>query len=273
MTLCGNLLIIGLFLQSQRLRSPMYFFLSNLSLCDILLSRSVVPILLCALLNDGEKMSLVACMAQASASGFFTAAECNILTLMSYDRCLAVCNPLHYINIMNYRFCFQLVTCFWFMSLLYTLIFIAEMSFLEFCRCNIIDYIYCEVAPLFEISCKDSTILQITTTVTSIPAVVSPFFFIIVTYVIIFITILRISSNIERKKSFSTCSSHLTVVCTYYGILIAKYTIPSKGRSLNMNKAMSLLYTVVTPLINPIIYSFRNKEIRETVAKISYMKR
>ncbi|OCT90791.1 hypothetical protein XELAEV_18019408mg [Xenopus laevis] len=273
MTLCGNLLITGSFLHSQQLGSPMYFFLSHLSLCDILLSASVVPKLLSALLKPGERMTIVGCIVQVFASGSFTGAECNLLTAMSYDRYLAICNPLHYINIMNTRFCFQLVTWSWCLSLLYCLIIIAEMSGLEFCSCNIIDYIYCDVAPLLHISCKDSTIIQITTIVMSLPAVISPFLFVIVTYVSIFITILRISSNSGRKKAFSTCSSHLTVVCTYYGILIAKYTIPSKGRSLNMNKAISLLYTVVTPLINPIIYSFRNKEIRETVAKIIYMKR
>ncbi|KAE8620573.1 hypothetical protein XENTR_v10010332 [Xenopus tropicalis] len=272
MTLFGNLLIAGLFLQSQHLGSPMYFFLSHLSLCDIFLSSSVVPKLLSTLLRTGERMSIIGCFVQVFASGSFTGAECNLLTVMSYDRYLAICNPLHYINIMNTRFCFQLLVWSWCLSLLYCLIIIAEMSDLEFCRCNIVDYIYCDVAPLLEISCKDSMILQITTIVISIPAVISPFLIIIATYVSISITILRISSNSGRQKAFSTCSSHLTIVCTYYGILIAKYTIPSKGRSLNMNKFISLLYTVVTPLLNPIIYSLRNKEIRETVAKNIYMK-
>ncbi|KAE8620574.1 hypothetical protein XENTR_v10010333 [Xenopus tropicalis] len=272
MTLCGNLLIIGLFLQGQQLRSPMYFFLSHLSLCDILLSTSVVPNLLSALLTEGESITFIGCITQFLATGATTAAECYLLTAMSYDRYLAICNPLRYIRMMNSRLCAQLVTWSWFLSLLYCTIDITEIYDLDFCGCNVLDYIYCDIEPLLDISCKNTSKLQKTTMIISVPAALFPFVFILSTYIKISLTIFRISSNTGKQKAFSTCSSHLTVVCTYFGILIAKYTLPSNVQSLNVNKAISLLYTAVTPVLNPIIYSLRNKEIRDAVTKWTFMR-
>ncbi|OCT90795.1 hypothetical protein XELAEV_18019412mg [Xenopus laevis] len=267
MTLCGNLLIIGLFLQGRHLTSPMYFFLSHLSFCDIMLSTSVAPNLLSALLEKGKTMTFGGCIAQFFASGLATAVECNLLTVMSYDRYLAICNPLQYIRIMNSRLCIQLVTLSWLLTLLYCIIDITEIIQLDFCGYNILDYVYCDVAPLLEISCKNTSDIEMTTMILSLPGALLPLLFILSTYIKISLTVLRISSSTGKQKAFSTCSSHLTIVCTYFGILIAKYTVPSKGQSLNMNKAISLLYTSVTPVLNPMIYSFRNKEIRAAIAK------
>ncbi|KAG8431865.1 hypothetical protein GDO86_019712 [Hymenochirus boettgeri] len=268
MTTCGNLVIIVLYLQTQPLRSPLYFFLSNLALSDILLATSVVPNLLCTLSSGRETiMSTSGCIIQVLASGSSTAAESNLLTVMSYDRYLAVCNPLHYNRVMTPRRCSFLVSLCWFLSLLYTFIAIMEILDLEFCGCNVINYTYCDIIPLLDISCKNSQILEISTTVISFPAVVFPFCFTILSYINISLAVFRISSNTGRKKAFSTCSSHLGVVCTYFGVLIAKYTVSSKGRSVTINKAISMVYTVVTPLLNPIIYSFRNQEIKGAVTK------
>ncbi|KAE8620537.1 hypothetical protein XENTR_v10010312 [Xenopus tropicalis] len=257
----ANLLIIALYLGSQNLRSPMYFFLSNLSITDILLSTTVVPNLLSALINNGKLMSVSACVAQYFAAGVLTGFECLLLTVMAYDRYLAICKPLHYVTIMTNKHCLHLVIWAWVEIVVISVPTTTAISYSGFCEYNKLDYIYCDYLPLLEVSCADVSTLEMLIPVMSIPVVVLPLLFILTTYVCIFFSILRISSNTGRQKAFSTCSSHLTVVCTYYGILLAKYAVPTKGQSLNANKIISLLYMMVTPLFNPIIYSFRNQEI------------
>ncbi|KAM4749274.1 olfactory receptor 10A7-like [Rhinophrynus dorsalis] len=267
MTLCGNILIITLFLASHHLQSPMYFFLCHLSLCDMLLSTTIVPNLLHTLLRDSSSISVIGCLSQLCICGVFSGSECFLLTVMSYDRYLAICNPLHYVSIMSIQLRFYLVMCSWTLGVSFSLIYGIPISLLEFCGCNIIDNIFCDLAPLLEASCTDTYIMEVEVIVFSIPVILGPFLFIISTYVRIFLTIIKISSTTGRQKAFSTCSSHLTVVSTYYGILSAKYTVPSKGQLLNLNKLISLLYTAVTPLLNPIIYSLRNQEIRSALSK------
>ncbi|KAE8620536.1 hypothetical protein XENTR_v10010311 [Xenopus tropicalis] len=261
LVLGGNLLIVVLYLGSHQLRSPMYFFLSNLSITDILLCTNVVPNLLSALLSGGNPMSVSACVTQFFAAGIFTGAECLVLTVMAYDRYLAICKPLHYVTIMTNKHCLHLVIWSW-VEIVFTGVSITiTTSHSGFCGCNILDYIYCDYLPLLKVTCSDNSALESMIAVISIPVLVLPFFFLVTSYVCIFLSILRISSRTGRQKAFSTCSSHLTVVCTYYGILFAKYIVPTKGQSLNVNKTISLLYIMVTPLFNPIIYSFRNQEI------------
>ncbi|KAM4749283.1 olfactory receptor 10A7-like [Rhinophrynus dorsalis] len=267
MTLCGNILIITLFLVSHHLQSPMYFFLCHLSLCYMLLSTSIVPNLLWTLLGDISRISVIGCLSQFYICGIFTGSECFLLTVMSYDRYLAICNPLHYVSIMSIQLRFYLVMCSWALGFFMSLIYTIPIFLLEFCGCDIIDNIYCDLAPILEASCTDTYIMEVEVIVLSFPTVLGPFLFIISTYVRIFLTIIKISSTTGRQKAFSTCSSHLTVVSTYYGILSAKYTVPSKGQLFNFSKVMSLLYTAVTPLLNPIIYSLRNQEIRSALSK------
>ncbi|KAE8620579.1 hypothetical protein XENTR_v10010338, partial [Xenopus tropicalis] len=266
----GNLLLIGLYLGDKHLHSPMYFFLSHLSICDILLSTSVAPILLCTLLSEGKTLTVPGCIAQYLVSSVITAVECFLLTVMSYDRYLAICNPLRYVNNMSPSHCRHLVTCTWILGLLVVSTVMIMIYLLGFCGNNIIDFVYCEFTSLIQASCSDTFYVEELAMALSLPVIVLPFVFIISTYVSIFIAILRISSITGREKAFSTCSAHLTVVCMYYGILIAKYTAPSKGQALNLNKMISVLYTVGTPLLNPIIYSLRNQEIRKALSKLIF---
>ncbi|XP_075061806.1 olfactory receptor 6B1-like [Mixophyes fleayi] len=270
-TITGNVLIAGLILRSQHLHTPMFFFVCHLSLSDILLSTNVVPNLLCAVVGQGKIMSVNSCVTQYYFASFSAISECFLLTVMSYDRYLAICQPLHYITIMGISFRLHLAVWSWVLGFLLT--FVIPVYLMQFCGCNTIDHIYCDLAPLLEASCSDISHVKIETIVFSIPIVLFPFVFIIVTYVRIVFTILQISTTTGRQKAFSTCSSHIIVVTIYYGTLIAKYTVPSSGHSLNFNKVISLLYTVFTPLLNPSIYSLRNQEIREALSKLIHVKK
>ncbi|XP_075433912.1 olfactory receptor 11A1-like [Ascaphus truei] len=249
----------------------MYFFLCNLSLSDILLITNIVPQMLQVILEEGATISFTSCITQLYINGVSASAECFLLTVMSYDRYLAICNPLHYSSIMGASLCYTLVTLCWMLGFMLILIAAWLICELQFCGPNVIDHFYCELGPLLELSCSDTSIVEIAMFVETLPIIIFPFVFVLLTYVYILLTILKIPSTTGKQKAFSTCSSHLAVVCTYYGTLIAKYMVPSRGHLQNLNKVLSLLYTVVTPLFNPIIYSLRNKEIRAALRKCIWM--
>ncbi|KAM8972640.1 olfactory receptor 6B1-like [Pelodytes ibericus] len=181
---------------------------------------------------------------------------------MSYDRYLAICNPLQYCSIMDFRLCFQLTLWSWLLGIIAMFIIVIFVGNLLFCGPQIIDHYFCDLAPLLELSCSDYTIPELIDFISAICFVLLPFFFILFTYISIFITIAGISSTVGKQKSFSSCSSHLIVVSTYYLTLITIYLASSKGQSFNVNKVISLLYTMGTPFLNPIIYSLRNQEIK-----------
>ncbi|KAM4749336.1 olfactory receptor 5P66-like [Rhinophrynus dorsalis] len=264
-TIAGNLLIIVLVSATHQLQSPMYFFLSHLSMSDILVTSTISPNMLDITLKEGAIISFVGCFSQFSMFSLSTAAECLFLTVMSYDRYLAICKPLHYTTIMNFTFCRHLVICSWVLGFFITMIVRILINSLHFCGPNIIDHFFCDYAPLMQLSCSDTkTIHMIVVLIVALQTMIETAF-IIATYFSIFLTILKISSSTGRQKAFSTCSSHLSVVCAYYGTLMAIYVAPSGRRLSNMNKILSLLYTVVTPLLNPIIYSLKNQEMRNAL--------
>ncbi|XP_075433918.1 olfactory receptor 5G3-like [Ascaphus truei] len=266
-TLTGNILIIVLVSTSHQLRTPMYFFLSHLSLSDILLTTDIVPNMLYVIMAEGIVISLVGCITQYFLFAVSISAECFLLTMMSYDRYLAICHPLRYSSIMDFKLCCQLVSWSWFLGFMITLNMVILVCSFQLCNPNVIDHFFCDLAPLLEHSCSNRFIAETVLSFLGIPCVILPSIFIIVTYICITLTIIRISSTTGRQKAFSTCSSHLAVVCTYYGTLFAKYVVPSKGQSVNIMKITSLLYTVITPLFNPIIYTLRNKEIQAALRK------
>ncbi|XP_018415330.1 PREDICTED: olfactory receptor 11L1-like [Nanorana parkeri] len=268
LTICGNLLIIVLVSYCQNLQCPMYIFLTQLSMNDILLSTDIVPNMLHTIVNIHGTITFMGCITQLY---FFSASEtleCFLLMVMSYDRYLAICDPLHYGSIMKISFSLKLAAVSWVLSFSLILIDILTISNLQFCGSNIIDHFFCDLAPLLELSCSETYIVQIEVILLSVPVIIVPCLVILASYIHIIITVTRIPSNIDRQKVFSTCISHLTVVSIFYGTLFTVYTLPTRGQSSHLAKALSLLYTVGTPLMNPIIYSLRNKDIKKALKKM-----
>ncbi|XP_075061769.1 olfactory receptor 11L1-like [Mixophyes fleayi] len=262
MTLCGNLLIITLVSYSKNLHSPMYIFLTQLAVSDILLATDILPNMVHAVLVKVKRISITDCITQFYFFSVSETSECLLLTLMCYDRYLAICKPLHYSSIVNSHICLKMIIVTWMLSISLVSIQILTIATLHFCRSSIIDHFFCDLAPLLELSCSDTTLVQLEVTLLSVFLVVIPFLIIIISYVYIIVTILRIPSVTGRQKAFSTCSSHLSVLSLYYGSLVCAYLVPTRKQSWNISKFLSLLYTVVTPLMNPIIYSLRNKELK-----------
>ncbi|XP_073479883.1 olfactory receptor 11L1-like [Aquarana catesbeiana] len=266
-SVCGNLLIITLVSYSKSLHSPMYFFLSQLSVSDILLITDILPNTLHTVLVEETIISFSGCIVQFYFFAVAGTLQCLLLTVMSYDRYLAICKPLHYTLIMNPRLCWIMIITSWTLIIFVVLINTFTIAMLQFCGPNIINHFFCDLNPILKISCSDTTIIQPVFTTLSAIFVVTPFFIIIISYVYIIITIFEIPSITGRQKVFSTCSSHLTVVFIYFGTLFCVYLVPRRGQLWNNSKFLSLFYTVVTPLMNPIIYSLRNKDFKEVVGK------
>ncbi|XP_056425534.1 olfactory receptor 1G1-like [Hyla sarda] len=266
-TICGNLLIITLVSTSKNLHTPMYFFISNLSISDILLTIDIAPNMFHVLLNNGGTMTFVGCISQLYLFCASETFECLLLAVMSYDRYVAICNPLRYSSIMTSGHCVILTAICWLSGFSFNLISNVTITTLNFCGSHIIDHLFCDMIPLLDLSCSDTFIVHLEVDLLSIPVAVIPTTIIVVSYTYIVLTILRIPSNTGRQKAFSTCSSHLIVVSIFYGTLFSVYIVPTKGRTQTMSKILSLLYTVFTPLVNPIIYSLRNKDIKEAVQK------
>ncbi|XP_071969654.1 olfactory receptor 11A1-like [Engystomops pustulosus] len=270
--LLGNLLIMILIISSPKLQSPMYFFLSHLSLCDVFSTSNIIPNMLHIVILGVILMPVAECFLQFYLFGCSTSTESFLLTVMSYDRYLAICYPLHYFTIMDFRLRLLLVMGSWVSGFALTLIPGILVTTLEYCGPNVIDHFFCDLAPFLKLSCSDVYVVQTEIIVFSIPIILLPFLFILASYVNIFFSILKISSTSGREKAFSTCSAHLTVVCTYYGTLIIVYMVPSNGQLSSINKSLALLYIVITPLFNPVIYSLRNKELRSAMPKILWNK-
>ncbi|KAE8620513.1 hypothetical protein XENTR_v10010292 [Xenopus tropicalis] len=265
MILGGNSLIVVLVTISRRLHSPMYFFLCHLAITDIIVPSNIVPNLLYVTLLDRGTISLSNCLAQFFFFGMAANAECLILTVMSYDRFLAICRPLHYRSIMTLKFQILLTSNCWLLAFTLALLVVAHMLTFQFCGSNVINHLFCDFHPLLKLSCSDTFVVDMEVLVTGILIVVLACVFIVVTYIWIFRTIFGSSMTTGRQKAFSTCTSHLTVVCTYYATLVTNYLVPLTGRTTYAAKYISLLYTVITPLMNPIIYSLRNQEIKSVL--------
>ncbi|XP_056425636.1 olfactory receptor 6Q1-like [Hyla sarda] len=267
MTLISNVLVIVLVGVSQSLHSPMYFFLSQLSLSEILFTSDIVPNMLWLILVGGGKVLVARCMAQLYLLTVPTIAQCLFLAAMSFDRHVAICRPLHYATIMTFSHQLQLVIACWFIGFTLALFIYIFLKQLTFCHLNTINHFYCDIAPVLQLSCSSTSSVELVTAVVAFSVLLSTFTFIVVSYVSIIWAIFKISSSVGRHKAFSTCSSHLIIVCMYYGTLSSIYIFPPRENSIDLNKSLSILYTLVTPLFNPLIYSLRNQDIKAAIFK------
>ncbi|XP_072254931.1 olfactory receptor 5P64-like [Pyxicephalus adspersus] len=263
----GNLSIVFLVMISDSLKTPMFFFLKHLAVADVLVTTSVVPMMLEIVLKSNPSISVGGCITQLYFFCIFGFVQCFLLAVMSYDRYVALSNPFHYIVFMKTSLCFQLAFGSWAIIFSITTSEFILIGQFEFCDRNSLDQFFCDYSPLVELSTSDTTIVLWIDFIFSIFSFFVPLTFILVTYIYIFIAIFKIRSSTGRQKTFSTCSSHLTSVCVYYGTFIAIYIVPSNESLSVVDKYRSLLYTVVTPLINPIIYSLRNHELNQALHK------
>ncbi|XP_031754203.1 olfactory receptor 11L1-like, partial [Xenopus tropicalis] len=253
LTTTENALVIALVTVSRGLQSPMFFFLQQLSLSDLLQSMVIVPIMLRTVMNEGIKIPLIGCFVQLYLFGITETLQCFLLTVMSYDRYLAICNPLRYSSLMSHRVCVKLIAMSWLLALSFTPVAVISAATQEFCNQNTINHFFCDYFPLLELSCSDTSLARILTIALCFPSLLFPFMLIVGSYICIAHEILKIVSSIGRQKAFSTCSSHLAVVSIFYGTLIVTYVVPTRNQSQTISKLLSLLYTVVTPFINPMI--------------------
>ncbi|XP_030395475.1 olfactory receptor 11A1-like [Gopherus evgoodei] len=266
-TMTANILIVAIVVSDQHLHTPMYFFLGNLSCLEICYTSTILPRMLANFLTGDKTISVTGCIVQFYLFGVLVTVECYLLALMSYDRYLAICKPLHYAALMNGRFCMQLAVGSWLSSFIVLTILICLVSQLIFCGPNEIDHFFCDFSPMIKLSCSDTSLVTLVTLIFSSIDIVSPFILTLTSYIFIISTILRIPSTTRRQKAFSTCSSHLIVVTVFYGALMIVYILPNTGSLKALNKFFSILYTVMTPLINPLIYSLRNKDVKEALRR------
>ncbi|XP_067406796.1 olfactory receptor 5AP2-like [Emydura macquarii macquarii] len=267
-TLVGNLGMIVLIRVNPRLHTPMYFFLSNLSFLDICYSSSITPRLLADLLAERKVISYAACFTQFYFYAVFATTECYLLAVMAYDRYVAICNPLLYTVVMSTRVCALLVAGSYMAGILNALVHTSIALRLSFCGPNVINNFYCEGPPLFALSCSDTHVNDIVMFVVVGFNMITTNLTVLISYICILDTILRVLSAEGRRKAFSTCASHLMAVTIFYGALASMYSRPSSRQSQKLDKVASVFYTVVTPMLNPLIYSLRNKEVKDTLRKM-----
>ncbi|XP_060053072.1 olfactory receptor 10J1-like [Erinaceus europaeus] len=264
LTLAGNVIIVTIISLDRHLHTPMYFFLSVLSASETVYTLVIVPRMLCSLVGLSKTISLGACATQMFFFITLAINNCFLLTAMGYDRYVAICNPLRYSLIMNKNVCAQLVGGALSIGLLVAIIQISSVFRLPFCGTEVAHY-FCDILPVMKLSCADTTVHDIINFVISSLVILVPMGLVFISYVLIISSILRIASAEGRKKAFATCASHLTVVIIHYGCASIAYLKPKSENSRDEDQLISVTYTVITPLLNPMVYSLRNKEVQNAL--------
>ncbi|XP_018430452.1 PREDICTED: olfactory receptor 1019-like [Nanorana parkeri] len=266
-TVSGNLLLILAVRLNPALQTPMYFFLSHLSIIDIGFSFTIVPKLLVNTVSKDRSISLSGCALQMFFSLALGGAECILLAVMAYDRFAAICRPLHYNNIMNRKLCLCLASGAWSLCFINSALHVVLTFDLPYCRSRRVSHYFCEIPPFLQLSCGDTRLNEVLVYVSAVVIVMCSFMLTLISYHHIISTVLKIRCSQGRQRAFSTCGSHLTVVTLYYGTIMFMYMKPPSAYS-QTDRAASILYTVVTPMLNPFIYSVRNKEVQGTARRI-----
>ncbi|KAM6155671.1 olfactory receptor 1f45-like [Rhynchocyon petersi] len=270
-TVLGNLLIILAISTDSRLHTPMYFFLSNLSFVDICFSSTTIPKMLANHVVSSQAISYSGCLTQLYFLIVFANMENFLLAMMAYDRFVAVCHPLHYTTKMTPLLCVLLVAGSWIAASLNALLHTLLTAGLSFCADNVIPYFFCDVRSLLKLSCSDTHLNDMMILTVAGLIMIAPFICVLISYIRVAYAVLRIPSTKGKWKAFSTCGSHLTVVLLFYGTVIALYFNPSTSYSVETDIPATVMYTVVTPMLNPFIYSLRNKDMKKAVRKIIAM--
>ncbi|XP_006896384.1 PREDICTED: olfactory receptor 2W1-like [Elephantulus edwardii] len=267
-TLVGNTAIILASLLDARLHTPMYFFLRNLSFLDLCFTTSIVPQMLVNLWGPDKTISYVGCVIQLYVYMWFGSVECLLLAVMSYDRFTAICKPLHYLVIMNPHLCLKMITMVWGIGLTNSVILCTLTLNLPRCENNILDHFLCELPAMVKIACVDTTAVELSVFALGIVIVLTPLFLILMSYGYIARAVLRMKSKAGQRKAMNTCGSHLTVVSIFYGAIIYLYLQPGNSASKDQGKFLTLFYTIITPSLNPLIYTLRNKDMKGALQKL-----
>ncbi|XP_032091912.1 olfactory receptor 6B1-like [Thamnophis elegans] len=270
LTLVENIMIIILIRASTHLQKPMYLFLSHLSFLETWYISVTVPKLLINFLTTDKTISYAGCMAQLYFFISLVCTECVLLAVMAYDRYVAICHPLRYPTIMTSQLCLQLAVGSWLTGFLISMIKVFFISQLSFCGPNVINHFFCDISPLLNLSCTDHTVAEMVDFVFALLILLIPLSVTMGSYAFIIGTILRIPTSQGKRKAFSTCSSHLIMVIIFYSATLFMYARPRRIHSFNMNKLVSVVYTIVTPMLNPWIYCLRNQDVKEALKKIIY---
>lgn len=268
-TVGGNLTIISLIRVTPSLHTPMYFFLVNLSLLEMCYITSVVPQMLLHLLVETKTISVGGCAAQMYVFTILGLTECCLLAAMAYDRFVAICYPLHYTLLMGPSVCWKLAAASWTTGVVVESAQTTWIFTLPFCGAGKIQHFFCDIMPVVKLACVDTSHNEIVMFSVSVLFIMSPCLLILCSYIRILVTILRIPSAAGRRKALSTCSSHVLVVSLFYGTALFTYLQPKSAHTPETDKATALMYTVVTPALNPVIYTLRNKEVKEAFLRIT----
>uniref|UniRef100_A0A452SR08 Olfactory receptor n=2 Tax=Ursus americanus TaxID=9643 RepID=A0A452SR08_URSAM len=265
-TLAGNIVIVTIIRTDRHLHTPMYFFLSMLSTSETVYTLVTLPRMLSSLVGMNQSISRAGCATQMFFFVSFGITNCFLLTAMGYDRYVAICNPLRYSIIMNKRVCVQLVGGACSIGLIVATTQVTSVFSLPFCATKVAHF-FCDIRPVMKLSCVDTMANEILTVIISVLVLVVPMGLVFISYVLIISTILKIPSDQGRKKAFATCASHLTVVVVHYGCASIAYLKPKSENSRDQDQLISVTYTVITPLLNPVVYTLRNKEVKEALLR------
>ncbi|NP_001378452.1 olfactory receptor family 8 subfamily G member 3 [Equus caballus] len=267
-TVLGNLGMITLIGLSSHLHTPMYYFLSSLSFIDLCHSTVITPKMLVNFLTEKNIISYPECMTQLYFFIIFAIAECHMLAAMAYDRYVAICNPLLYNVIMSYHICFWLTVGVYILGILGSTVHTGFMLRLFFCKINVINHYFCDLFPLLELSCSSIYINELLVLVLSAFNILTPALTIFASYIFILSSIFQIRSTGGRSKAFSTCSSHISAVAVFFGSAAFMYLQPPSVSSMDQGKVSSVFYSIIVPMLNPLIYSLQNKDVKFALKKI-----